>query len=108
MTDVDAVHRQARRNTRTVIVLAIAVILMLVAGLIVGIFLLVRGNDIKDVQNQIEDRVAQTERAFCAFLLQETQITDTSNDKLLANQAAILALRFGCSSKGVLEPPKTK
>lgn len=106
-TDAKEAREQARRTRRTVIYLALAVSLMLIAGLLVGIFLLVRGNDIQQVQDQIENRVTQTEKAFCAFLLQESLITDTPNDKLLANQANILTLRFGCASKGILEPPKT-
>lgn len=99
-----AAKEQSRRTNRTVTYLAFGVSLMLIAGLTLAVFLLVRGNDIKDVQNNIENRVAQTERAFCAYMEQRTAITTTNDDKLLAAQAAILIRRFGCETKGILQP----
>ena len=100
-------HERIQRNTRTIAYLALSVALMLVAGLTVGIFLLVRGNDIQNVQDEIETRVGQTERAFCAYMEQRSLITVTPEDKLLANQAEILIRRFGCEVKGSLQSPVT-
>lgn len=103
-----ATAAQVAKTNRLIIILACSTVLMLIAGLTVGIFLLVRTNDARDVQNQVEARVTQTERAFCAFLIQESLNAEAPEDKLIANQALILIQRFGCESKGVLNPPVSK
>lgn len=94
----DVVEAQ-RRTRNTIAILSVAVLCMLLVGLTFAVFLLLRSNDIRDVQHRIDERVTQTERAFCAFMIQRALITITPSDRLLSNQAEILVRRFGCEHK---------
>ena len=92
-------REQSHRTNRTVIILALAVICMLLVGIGVGAFLIVRNNDIHNIQDQIRAEVAKHEQkdiqmraALCPVLLDVSR----NPDKQLADDARASLHVIGC------------
>lgn len=91
----DETRKQTKRTNRTVKVLAISIICVIFVGALFGSLLIIRGNDVEDLQNQIKAAQADTEQHqlhLCPLLDAETH----SKDPRIAQAATDAARNRKC------------
>jgi hypothetical protein len=56
------------------------------------------------VDNHIDTKISQTEKAFCTFMEQQAQNRTNAINTRVSNEAINLIHMFGCTSKGPFTP----
>jgi hypothetical protein len=103
VTNLEA-EKQSVQTRKFVTVVAAVVALTAVVALAAGIFLIVRGSDLRRVDNHIDTKISQTEKAFCTFMEQQAQNRTNAINTRVSNEAINLIHMFGCTSKGPFTP----